>query len=142
LSQSVQGGFNGAWATDSRGNAYQRLFDDATANYGLPAGLLRRMAWQESRFNPTARSGAGALGMMQFMPATASQYGVTPMDSASSIDGAGRYMRDLYKMAGSWRGAIASYNWGVGNYKKYLSGKAKMPLETVNYLSIADDLGL
>ena len=119
---------------------YASLFEAADRKHGLPPGLTRRVAWQESHFDPSARSPAGALGIMQFKPSTARDFGINPLDPMQAIDAAGRYLASLYKQTGSWRGAIASYNWGIGNYLR--KGMAAAPLETRNYMSIADDLGL
>lgn len=128
------------WKIEPRGNKYDALFMAAEKANGLPAGLLRRMAYQESRFNPSARSPVGALGLMQFMPATAKQFGIDPLNPAQSIAAAGKYMAQLYKQAGSWRAAVAAYNWGIGNVLR--KGIAAAPAETVAYMQIASDVGV
>lgn len=128
------------WKIDPRGNKYDALFNAAEARYGLPAGLLRRMAYQESRFNPSAKSQVGALGLLQFMPATAASFGINPLDPVQSIDAAGKYMAQLRKQAGSWTGAVAAYNWGIGNVLR--KGLANAPAETVAYMQIAADVGV
>lgn len=128
------------WKIDPRGNKYDAAFAAAEQANGLPAGLLRRMAYQESHFNPSARSPVGALGLMQFMPATAADFGINPLDPFQSIAAAGRYMAQLYRMAGSWRGAVAAYNWGIGNVQR--KGLAAAPKETVAYMQIAADVGV
>lgn len=128
------------WKIDPRGNQYDPYFADAEQKNGLPAGLLRRMAYQESRFNPSAKSPVGALGLMQFMPATAQDYGINPLDPHQSIYAAGRYMASLFKQAGSWKAAVAAYNWGIGNVLN--KGLANAPKETVAYMQIAADVGV
>lgn len=128
------------WKIDPRGNKYDPLFSAAESRYGLPAGLLRRMAYQESRFNPAARSPVGAVGLLQFMPATAKQFGINPLDAGQSIDAAGKYMAQLRKQAGSWTAAVAAYNWGIGNVLR--KGIAAAPPETVAYMKIASDVGV
>lgn len=116
--------------------------------YGLPANILSRVAYQESRYNPEAISPAGAVGLMQFMPATAREFGINPADPFQSIDAAGRYLRQLYIMFQSWPAAIAAYNWGPGNMRKHLAANggrlniASIPDETRKYLSIAADIGV
>lgn len=129
------------WKYDPRGNAYDAWFYDAETSYGLPAGMLRRVAWQESRFDPAAISPAGAVGLMQFMPSTAAYLGFDPNDPKASIYAAAKYLRGLYNQTGSWTGALASYNWGVGNYLQY--GLAAAPAETQQYAAnITSDLGI
>lgn len=130
-----------AWKIDPRGNKYDALFTAAEKANGLPAGLLRRMAYQESRFNPSAHNArSGASGILQFMPATAKEYGINPLDPVQSIAAAGKYMAKLYKIAGSWKGALAGYNWGIGFVQR--KGLAAAPAETVAYMKIADDVGV
>jgi len=129
-----------AWKIDPRGNKYDVAFATAERAYGLPAGLLRRMAYQESRFDKYAVSPVGAVGILQFMPATAKEFGIDPRDPFASIDAAGRYMKQLHKMAGSWTGALAAYNWGIGNVQR--KGLDKAPAETVAYMAMAADVGV
>lgn len=114
----------------------------AEAANGIPAGLLVRQAWQESRFNPLAVNRAsGAQGLMQFMPATAKEWGVSVFDPQSSANGAGRYMAWLYGKLGSWSLALAAYNWGIGNVMR--KGMAAAPAETRDYVAqIGADAGL
>lgn len=119
-----------AWATPESGLKYEAWFNEAGAKYGLPVGLLSRVAYQESRYNPAAVSPAGAQGLMQFMPATAEEWGVHSFDAKSSIFGAAKYLRWLKDQVGTWELALAAYNFGIGNVKR---GR-EWPLETVNYV--------
>jgi soluble lytic murein transglycosylase-like protein len=118
------------------------LLTNAEARNGIPAGLLVRQAWQESRFNPSAVNAvSGAKGLMQFMDATANEWGVDVFDPASSAEGAARYMAWLYKKLGSWSLALAAYNWGIGNVMR--KGMALAPKETRDYVAqIGADSGL
>jgi hypothetical protein len=72
------------------------------------------MIQQESGFNPNARSGAGAQGIAQFMPATARAYGVNLNDGRArdDLEGAARYLRDNLKKYGSYERALSVYNSG------------------------------
>lgn len=113
---------------------------------GIPSGMLERLLYQESRYRPeiisgAVRSPAGATGIAQFMPATAADFGINPLDAYQSIDAAGRYLGQLYRRFGTWEQALAAYNWGMGNVAR--KGMDAAPLETRNYFSqILADLGL
>lgn len=146
------GGFTlTAWAIPElnrkRAAPFLGAFAAAESKYGLPPDLLNRVAYQESRYNPDAKSPVGAIGIMQFMPATAAEFGINPLNPLQSIDAAGRYLAQLYKMFNSWPIAIAAYNWGPGNMRKHLAkhgglNVAAIPDETRKYLSIASDIGV
>lgn len=137
-----QGVASMVWKIDPRGNKYDAAFTAAEQANGLPAGLLRRMAYQESRFNPAAKSPVGALGLMQFMPATARDFGINPLDPFASIKAAGLYMARLHRSTGTWGDALAAYNWGLGNVQKWKAGQRTMPAETVAYMTQAADVGV
>jgi hypothetical protein len=116
----------GAMATTSTGGGgsvsgipYADMFNAAARKYGISASLLAAVAKAESGFNPSARSPAGAMGLMQFMPGTASGMGVNPWDPASAIDGAARYLRSNLDRFGSIQLALAAYNAGPGNVSRY-----------------------
>lgn len=120
---------------------YLQAFKDAETKYGLPSDLLNRMAYQESRYDASAVSPAGAVGLMQFMPATAAQFGIDPRDPFASIDAAGKYMSQLYNRFKDWKLAIAAYNAGPGNVSKY-NGIPPFA-ETQKYVAqIASDIGI
>lgn len=102
----------------AKGN-YSSLFNSAGKKYGVDPRLLSAVAKAESGYNPNARSGAGAQGLMQFMPGTAKGLGINPLNPAQAIDGAARYLKQLYSQTGSWQLAIAAYNAGPGAVKKY-----------------------
>ncbi|GAB3467556.1 NlpC/P60 family protein [Kineococcus endophyticus] len=124
----------------SKSAPYESAFTAAEQKYGLPTGLLRAVAKQESGFDPTARSHAGATGLMQFMPATARSLGIDPTDPFASIDAAGKYLSGHLKTFGSVSLALAAYNAGAGNVKKY--GGVPPFAETQNYVKkITADLG-
>jgi peptidoglycan DL-endopeptidase CwlO len=114
------------------GVPYADLFTRAGARYGVDASLLAAMASQESSFNASAVSPAGAQGLMQFMPATAKGLGVNPLDPSSAIDGAARYLSSLTKQFGSTDLALAAYNAGPGTVSRY--GGIPPYSETQNYV--------
>ncbi len=78
------------------GVPYASLIDQAAAENGLDPAVLAGLVKQESGFDPSATSGAGAQGLTQLMPGTASSLGVSePLDPAQSIAGGARYLGDL-----------------------------------------------
>lgn len=118
----------------------------AEQKYELPRGLLSRVAFQESYFRSDIIEGrtaseAGAKGMMQFMPDTAREFGIDPLDTPAAIDAAARYLVKLHQQFGSWPAALAAYNWGPGNLRR--KGMERAPRETRNYVrEISQDVGL
>jgi soluble lytic murein transglycosylase-like protein len=134
------------WKPPASAAPYLAAIAAAELKYGLPSNMLARLLYQESRFRPDIITGktaspAGALGIAQFMPATAKQFGINPLDPFQAIDAAGRYLSQLFRKFGSWSEALASYNWGQGNVSR--KGLAAAPTETRNYFTqILSDLGL
>jgi hypothetical protein len=114
------------------GVPYADLFSRAGARHGVDPSLLAAVASQESGFNASAVSRAGAQGLMQFMPATAKGLGVNALDPSSAIDGAARYLSSLSKQFGSTELALAAYNAGPGTVTRY-GGVPPYP-ETQNYV--------
>ncbi len=114
------------------GVPYADLFSRAANRHGVDASLLAAVAQQESSFNASAVSPAGAQGLMQFMPATAKGLGVNPLDPASAIDGAAKYLSSLTQQFGSTDLALAAYNAGPGTVTRY-GGIPPYP-ETQNYV--------
>lgn len=120
--------------------AYRGMILDAAKQYGQDPDLIARQIWQESRFNPNARSGKGAMGLMQLMPGTSGDMNVAdPSDPRSNIFGGTRYMSQLMQQfAGNRELALMAYNWGQGNVRKWQQGGAdptKIPGETRDYVS-------
>jgi hypothetical protein len=107
--------------------------DGVEEKYGLPKGLLFKMAGQESNFTADAVSPKGAKGWFQFTKPTADFYGVVdPTDLNQSADGAGRYMADNIKKYGDVSHALADYNGGPKAVAALKSGKPWK--ETQGYL--------
>ena len=101
------------------GVPYADLFTRAGSRHGVDPALLAAVAQQESGFDASAVSPAGAQGLMQFMPATARGLGVDPFDPASAVDGAARYLADLTRQFGSTELGLAAYNAGPGTVRRY-----------------------
>ncbi len=114
---------------------YSPLISAAAKKYDMDEKLLHAVIRAESAYNPTAISSAGAVGLMQLMPATAERYGVKDRKNArQNIDGGTRYLKDLLKMFDSnLKLAVASYNAGEGAVKKYNNKIPPYP-ETQNYV--------
>ncbi|MGA8992982.1 MAG: transglycosylase SLT domain-containing protein [Nocardioidaceae bacterium] len=101
------------------GTPYSSLFARASQKYGVPATLLAAVAHQESGFNASAVSPAGARGLMQLMPATARGLGVDPMKPAEAVDGAAKLLKSLITEFGRVDHALAAYNAGPGAVHRY-----------------------
>jgi hypothetical protein len=86
----------------------------AAQRWSVSGALLAAQLYVESHFNPFARSPAGALGIAQFMPGTATAYGLDdPFDAERSIDAQAHLMRDLLRAFGAVPLALAAYNAGA-----------------------------
>jgi soluble lytic murein transglycosylase-like protein len=94
-----------------------RVLARATAErYGLDPELVLAVVAVESNFEPRAVSRKGAQGLMQLMPGTAGDLGVTDaLDPATNLDGGARYLQALLRLyKGDLRKALAAYNAGPG----------------------------
>ncbi len=111
------------------------IFEKAADTYGVDVELLKAMAKAESNFNPNATSKAGAMGVMQLMPATAKSLGVTDAyDPEQNIMGGAKYIASLLEQYdGNVSYALAAYNAGSGNVAKY--GGIPPFEETQNYVA-------
>jgi cell wall-associated NlpC family hydrolase len=121
-----------ASGTALAGVPYADLFVRSGNRYGVDPSLLAAVANQESGFDSGAISPAGAQGLMQFMPSTARGLGINPLDPASAVDGAARYLSQLSQQFGSTPLALAAYNAGPGAVSKY--GGIPPYTETQNYV--------
>ncbi|HAE3779110.1 TPA_asm: transglycosylase SLT domain-containing protein [Salmonella enterica subsp. enterica serovar Saintpaul] len=112
------------------------MFNKLESLYQLPAGLLKSVAITESGGNQFAVSGAGAKGLFQFMDGTARDMGLRGndvFDPEKAAQAAAKYLSQLLRAnGGDLSKTLASYNWGIGNVKRY--GMRLMPKETRNYI--------
>jgi soluble lytic murein transglycosylase-like protein len=92
------------------------LIDQAAADQHISRSLIAAVISAESHGDPSAISRAGAQGIMQLMPGTASQYGVVnPFDARQNIAGGSAYLHDLlHRYRGNVKLAVAAYNAGPG----------------------------
>jgi hypothetical protein len=103
----------------------------------LPIDFFTRLIWQESRFDPTAVSRAGAQGVAQFMPDTATRRGLSdPFDPLEAIPKSAKLLRDLRREFGNLGLAAAAYNAGSGRVHDWLAGRRELPGETSAYVRI------
>lgn len=95
---------------------YDEIIEDAAKRYNVPFPLLKALIKAESDFDPSALSRSGAQGLMQIMPGTARELGVSnPFDPEESITGGARYLRKLLTMFNDKLPlALAAYNAGPG----------------------------
>lgn len=110
----------------------ESCFEKAAQTYGLDIDLLKAVAQTESDFDPNCTSSAGAMGVMQLMPGTAADLGVTnAYDVHDNIMGGAKYISQLLeKYDGDLSLTLAAYNAGSGTVKKY----GGVPPFTENYI--------
>ena len=118
------------------GTPYAAEITAAAQANGLDPALLAGLIKQESGFNPTAGSPAGARGLTQLMPGTAAGLGVTNvLDPVQSINGGAKYLKQqLDAFGGDVAKALAAYNAGPGAVKRF--GGIPPYAETQNYVRI------
>ena len=109
---------------------------EAFAN-GLPVEFFTRLIWQESRFNPNARSHKGAEGIAQFVPGTARWRGLSnPYEPFTALRESARWLGELRAQFGNLGLAAAAYNAGPGRVQNWLSHAGELPGETRAYVRI------
>lgn len=115
--QSAVAPFTGGQGADK----FQDIVQRASQKYGVPVALVNAVIKQESAFNPQAKSHAGACGLMQLMPKTATAYGCqNALDPEQNVMAGTRFLGDLLRMyKGDVELALAGYNAGPGNVAKY-----------------------
>ena len=109
-------------------------FEEEERRNELPTGLLGAVAAQESGLFPCAVSSAGAVGLMQLMPATAAQFGVVdPLDPWQSLQGGGQFLKQLLgRYNGDLKLALGAYNAGPARVDFF--GGVPPFAETQNYV--------
>jgi hypothetical protein len=116
------------------------MIEDAARSNSLPVSFFTRLLWQESGFQsdaigPVTRSGARALGIAQFMPATAAERGLLePFNPVEALPKSGRFLAELRYQFGNLGLAAAAYNAGPQRVREFLAGSRNLPSETRNYV--------
>jgi soluble lytic murein transglycosylase-like protein len=123
-----------ASAADMR-KLYHPIVKKVAGKYRIDPELVHTVILAESNYDVFAISPAGAMGLMQLMPATASQYGVQNVfDPAQNIEGGVRYLKDLVALySGKTHLVLAAYNAGQEAVRKY-KGVPPYP-ETRSYIA-------
>ena len=125
----------GAPRTLSRGVMCKAIVAAARAN-DLPIPFFANLIWQESNFDVKSISRAGALGVAQYMPQTASEQGlINPFEPIHALYVAGKFLRQLQAQFGNNLGlAAAAYNAGPRRITDWVAKRGGLPGETRNYV--------
>ncbi len=101
---------------------------------GVDPAIALSIARAESGFRHEARSAHGAVGVFQLMPSTAKRMGLNAYSLNDNIKGGIMYYKNMYKMFGSMELALAAYNAGPGNVKRY-NNKVPPYAETKRFIA-------
>jgi soluble lytic murein transglycosylase-like protein len=123
---------------------WRPMIEEASTRFGIPTSWIERVMRSESRGltmlnGHPIRSRAGAMGLMQLMPATWTDMrarlglGTNPDDPRDNILAGTFFLRLMYDRFG-YPGLFGAYNAGPGAYAAWLAGNRRLPAETVTYL--------
>ena len=128
-------------ARSAAAHPYAGHVADAARRFGIPEAWIWAVMRVESGGNSRAVSRAGAMGLMQIMPATWADLlarhglGADPFDVRDNIMAGAAYLRQMHDRYGNASAMLAAYNAGPGRYDDYLSRGRRLPPETVGYLA-------
>ncbi len=113
---------------------YSAALTFAANSANISPSLLAALVWQESRWDASAVSRKGAVGLTQLMPGTARDLGVDPKDPLANLLGGARYLRQLLdQFDGDVEKALAAYNAGAARVRS--AGGIPAIAETRNYVA-------
>jgi hypothetical protein len=120
--------------SNSKSEAYDSIIEKYASDYHLDASLIKSIIATESGFNPKAISPKGARGLMQLMPATAEQLGVSnSFDPEQNIQGGVKHLRSLMTSFNEDISlSLAAYNAGENRVQRL--GRIPPIKETQNYV--------
>lgn len=119
-SQTAWERYDAAKGIPKKALPWQPTIQWIAAKAGVHPAFVNAVIEQESGFNPSARSSAGAIGLMQIMPGTARSLGINPNDPMQNLWGGIWYLSNLLRAySGNPALALAAYNAGPGNVAKY-----------------------
>lgn len=122
--------------------AVQKIVAQAATEHGIDPDLINAVIWVESRFDPAAKSPAGARGLMQLMPATAAylakqlgEHNPRAYDPAFNVRAGALYLAEMIEKFGDERHAVAAYHAGPGNVKRWLEAGEAFPDYSDTYVA-------
>lgn len=124
----------------ARADPYAPFIAEAAQRFGVPEHWIRAVMRVESAGDMRAISSAGAMGLMQIMPATWADLrarhglGSNPYDPRDNIMAGAAYLREMHDRYGS-PGFLAAYNAGPGRYEEYRATGRPLPAETRAYVA-------
>ncbi|MDZ3831912.1 MAG: lytic transglycosylase domain-containing protein [Sphingopyxis sp.] len=137
-----------ASAPAAAAHPYAAHVTEASQRFGIPELWIWRVMHAESRGRARAVSSAGAMGLMQIMPATWAmltarhRLGADPFDVRGNILAGAAYLRAMWDRYGDVRLMLAAYNAGPGRADAYAAGRRGLPAETIAYVAaIAPEIG-
>ena len=119
---------------------FAAFITEASKRFAVPEHWIRSVMRVESAGEVRARSGKGAMGLMQIMPQTWTELrarydlGADPYDPRDNILAGAAYIRELYQRFGA-PGFLAAYNAGPGRYEHHLATDRPLPDETQGYVA-------
>ncbi len=111
--------FSSAFASEIPADTVKETIIKHSLEMNVDPALALSLAKKESNYNHSLKSRHGAVGVYQLMPSTAKKLGVNPYYLNENIKGGLMYYKMMYDMFGSTELALAAYNAGPGNVKKY-----------------------
>ncbi|MCA9680580.1 MAG: lytic transglycosylase domain-containing protein [Myxococcales bacterium] len=122
--------------------AVQGIVDAAAGERAIDPSLLNAIIWVESRFDPQAKSSAGARGLMQLMPATAAylakrmgERSARAYDPEFNVRAGALYLSEMISKFGDEQYAVAAYHAGPGNVKRWLEHGEDFPDYSQDYVA-------